>query len=55
MDKPTGDGADSADDSGSSQVYESTLPGIPKVSLCCLSLVLVLVLQNNYETLLLAL
>lgn len=27
----SGDGADSADDSGSSQSYPSTLPGIPKV------------------------
>ena len=27
----TGDGADSAEDSGSSQPYNSTLPGIPKV------------------------
>lgn len=31
MDKSYGDGADSADDSGSSQSYPSTLPGIPKV------------------------
>ncbi|GAB2298526.1 hypothetical protein Dimus_032590 [Dionaea muscipula] len=30
MDGPSGDGADSADDSGSSQPYQSTLPGIPK-------------------------
>jgi len=30
MDKSTGDGADSAEDSGSSQSYPSTLPGIPK-------------------------
>lgn len=27
----SGDGADSADDSGPSQSYPSTLPGIPKV------------------------
>lgn len=27
----SGDGNDSADDSGSSQPYPSTLPGIPKV------------------------
>ncbi|XP_057437066.1 chromatin modification-related protein EAF1 B-like isoform X4 [Lotus japonicus] len=32
MDKSGGDGADSADDSGSSQSYPSTLPGIPKGS-----------------------
>ncbi|KAK9726544.1 hypothetical protein RND81_05G222400 [Saponaria officinalis] len=32
MDKPCGDGADSAEDSGSSQPYPSTLPGIPKGS-----------------------
>ncbi|GAB2226507.1 hypothetical protein Drorol1_Dr00022317 [Drosera rotundifolia] len=32
MDGPSGDGADSADDSGSSQPYQSTLPGIPKGS-----------------------
>ena len=31
MDKGAGDGADSAEDSGSSQSYPSTLPGIPKV------------------------
>uniref|UniRef100_A0A0D3GWX0 Myb-like domain-containing protein n=1 Tax=Oryza barthii TaxID=65489 RepID=A0A0D3GWX0_9ORYZ len=30
--KGSGDGADSADDSGSSQHYQSTLPGIPKGS-----------------------
>ncbi|KAL5219751.1 hypothetical protein ABZP36_024464 [Zizania latifolia] len=30
--KSSGDGADSADDSGSSQHYQSTLPGIPKGS-----------------------
>ncbi|KAF3783220.1 Chromatin modification-related protein EAF1 B [Nymphaea thermarum] len=32
MDKNNGDGADSAEDSGSSQPYPSTLPGIPKGS-----------------------
>ncbi|KAJ6680775.1 CHROMATIN MODIFICATION-RELATED PROTEIN EAF1 A-RELATED [Salix purpurea] len=32
MDKGAGDGADSAEDSGSSQSYPSTLPGIPKGS-----------------------
>ncbi|XP_038714096.1 chromatin modification-related protein EAF1 B-like isoform X2 [Tripterygium wilfordii] len=32
MDRSTGDGADSAEDSGSSQSYPSTLPGIPKGS-----------------------
>ncbi|XP_008790645.2 chromatin modification-related protein EAF1 B-like isoform X2 [Phoenix dactylifera] len=32
MDKSAGDGADSAEDSGSSQAYPSTLPGIPKGS-----------------------
>ncbi|XP_072959370.1 chromatin modification-related protein EAF1 B-like isoform X2 [Typha angustifolia] len=32
MDKSAGDGADSAEDSGSSQPYPSTLPGIPKGS-----------------------
>lgn len=32
MDKGAGDGADSAEDSGSSQSYPSTLPGIPKES-----------------------
>lgn len=32
MDKTAGDGADSAEDSGSSQSYPSTLPGIPKGS-----------------------
>ncbi|XP_038693965.1 chromatin modification-related protein EAF1 B-like isoform X2 [Tripterygium wilfordii] len=32
MDKSTGDGADSAEDSGTSQSYPSTLPGIPKGS-----------------------
>ncbi|KAK3021642.1 hypothetical protein RJ639_046366 [Escallonia herrerae] len=32
MDKTAGDGADSAEDSGSSQPYPSTLPGIPKGS-----------------------
>jgi hypothetical protein len=31
MDRNAGDGADSAEDSGSSQSYPSTLPGIPKV------------------------
>lgn len=31
MDRTAGDGADSAEDSGSSQPYPSTLPGIPKV------------------------
>lgn len=30
MDKSSGDGGDSAEDSGSSQPYPSTLPGIPK-------------------------
>ena len=30
MDSPGGEGADSADDSGSSRPYRSTLPGIPK-------------------------
>lgn len=30
MDRNSGDGADSAEDSGSSQPYPSTLPGIPK-------------------------
>ncbi|XP_028214142.1 chromatin modification-related protein EAF1 B-like isoform X3 [Glycine soja] len=30
MDRTAGDGADSAEDSGSSQSYPSTLPGIPK-------------------------
>lgn len=30
MDRTPGDGADSAEDSGSSQPYPSTLPGIPK-------------------------
>ncbi|XP_028207298.1 chromatin modification-related protein EAF1 B-like isoform X3 [Glycine soja] len=30
MDRTTGDGADSAEDSGSSHSYPSTLPGIPK-------------------------
>ncbi|QCE11560.1 E1A-binding protein [Vigna unguiculata] len=30
MDRSAGDGADSAEDSGSSQSYPSTLPGIPK-------------------------
>ncbi|KAL9239119.1 hypothetical protein vseg_013469 [Gypsophila vaccaria] len=32
MDRPSGDGADSGEDSGSSQPYPSTLPGIPKGS-----------------------
>nr|CAD1828645.1 unnamed protein product [Ananas comosus var. bracteatus] len=32
MDRSAGDGADSAEDSGSSQPYPSTLPGIPKGS-----------------------
>ncbi|CAN8268555.1 unnamed protein product [Cochlearia groenlandica] len=32
MDKTTSDGADSAEDSGTSQSYPSTLPGIPKGS-----------------------
>ncbi|XP_022144502.1 chromatin modification-related protein EAF1 B isoform X2 [Momordica charantia] len=32
MDKSSGDGADSGEDSGSSQPYPSTLPGIPKGS-----------------------
>ncbi|CAA7045810.1 unnamed protein product [Microthlaspi erraticum] len=32
MDKTAGDGADSAEDSGTSQSYPSTLPGIPKGS-----------------------
>lgn len=32
MDRNTGDGADSAEDSGSSQPYPSTLPGIPEAS-----------------------
>ncbi|CAM8973554.1 unnamed protein product [Rhodiola kirilowii] len=32
MDQTAGDGADSADDSGSSQPYPSTMPGIPKGS-----------------------
>lgn len=32
MDRNAGDGADSAEDSGSSQPYPSTLPGIPKGS-----------------------
>jgi hypothetical protein len=31
--KSSGDGADSADNSGSSQHYPSTLPGVPKVCL----------------------
>jgi len=41
MDRTSGDGADSAEDSGSSQPYPSTLPGIPKailLALCCISL-----------------
>lgn len=42
MDRNAGDGADSAEDSGSSQPYPSTLPGIPEaifiiyLSLCVL-------------------
>ncbi|KAJ0611689.1 putative transcription factor MYB-HB-like family [Helianthus annuus] len=32
MDRNNGDGADSAEDSGSSQPYPSTLPGIPEVT-----------------------
>lgn len=40
MDRTSGDGADSAEDSGSSQPYPSTLPGIPKVQ-CLLSRCLV--------------
>lgn len=31
VDRSSGDGADSAEDSGSSQHYHNTLPGIPKV------------------------
>jgi hypothetical protein len=30
MDRSSGDGADSAEDSGSSQHYHNSLPGIPK-------------------------
>ncbi|OVA15959.1 SANT/Myb domain [Macleaya cordata] len=37
MDKNAGDGADSAEDSGSSQPYPSTLPGIPKAGLFLLA------------------
>jgi hypothetical protein len=33
MDRSAGDGGDSAEDSGSSQSYPSTLPGIPKASI----------------------
>ncbi|KVH94229.1 HAS subgroup, partial [Cynara cardunculus var. scolymus] len=36
MDRNTGDGADSAEDSGSSQPYPSTLPGIPEAIFCYL-------------------
>lgn len=32
MDGTAGDGADSAEDSGTSQPYPATLPGIPKAS-----------------------
>lgn len=35
MDRSSGDGADSAEDSGSSQSYPSTLPGIPKAGIPC--------------------
>lgn len=35
MDRSSGDGADSAEDSGSSQSYPSTLPGIPKAGTPC--------------------
>lgn len=38
MDRTTGDGADSGEDSGSSQPYPSTLPGIPKVQLSLTSI-----------------
>lgn len=31
LDRNNGDGGDSAEDSGSSQSYPSTLPGIPEV------------------------
>lgn len=44
VDKPIGDGADSADDSGCSQIYEAMLPGIPKVEHLCLSLVVLMLL-----------
>ena len=40
MDKSAGDGADSAEDSGSSQPYSSTLPGIPKAGFSYLALYL---------------
>ncbi len=33
MDRSAGDGGDSAEDSGSSQSYPSTLPGILKASI----------------------
>lgn len=36
MDMNSGDGADSAEDSGSSQPYPSTIPGIPKARVCSL-------------------
>lgn len=36
MDMNAGDGADSAEDSGSSQPYPSTIPGIPKARVCSL-------------------
>lgn len=38
MDRSAGDGADSAEDSGSSQSYPSTLPGIPKARILVLFL-----------------
>ncbi|RXH87104.1 hypothetical protein DVH24_028604 [Malus domestica] len=37
MDMNSGDGADSAEDSGSSQPYPSTIPGIPKARACPLN------------------
>ena len=45
MDRTSVDGADSAEDSGSSQPYPSTLPGIPKVQ-CPLLIPCILVLYS---------
>lgn len=47
MNGTSGDGADSAEDSGSSQPHRSTLPGIPKV---IFYLFLVLLCKNTIQS-----
>lgn len=58
MDGTGGDGADSAEDSGSSQPYPATLPGIPKalflIYFFCFFISFPLPLESNWTSLIFA-